>query len=204
MNLTGGVIPSALRDKSMTIITGRTSSVFPENIFFRSTMKTKLFFVALVFSFLSVGIANGQDEFIPLSSSQFLKGLDNQDYLRKVLTDNGFTLTDKWKVKSLKGGIYEYWEYNSIVFVDMVLMRGQKADITVRIYKDIKDLPVRLLETFPFKQNGLKDASLSGINLTRFNKEKAYSLRFTQEGKNFGVYVWYEDPYYFFVYSIGE
>ncbi len=149
--------------------------------------------------------AFGQDEFIALSSAQFLKGLDNQDYLRKVLSDNGFTLRDKWKVKNLKGGIYEYWEYDSIVYVDMILMRGQKADITVRIYNEVKDFPERLLQTFPFSQTTIAgDTNFDRINLTRFRKDKAYSLRYSQEGKNIGVFVWYDAPFYYFEYTTGE
>jgi hypothetical protein len=204
MNLTAGAIPSVLTDKSTDVCIEKSSLTFSDKLSFRSPMKTKLYFLALVLLILSFGTAKGQDDFIALSSSQFIKGLENQDYLRKVLTDNGFKLVDKWKVKNFKGGLYEYWSYDSLVFVDMVLMRGQKADITVRIVAELPELPVRLLETFPFSKNEMRSTNLSSVNLARFNKDKAYSLRYAQEGKNIGVYVWYDDPYYFFVYSVGE
>jgi hypothetical protein len=168
-------------------------------------MKAKTYLSILFLFFFIHPFVSGQDEFIALSSAQFLKGLDNQDYLRGVLTDNGFTLRDKWKVKNFKGGIYEYWEYDSLVYVDMIQMRGQKTDITVRIFREIRDLPVRLLQTFPFNETSrMGEANLDNINLTRFKKDKAYSLRYTREGRNFGVFVWYDDPFYYFEYTIGE
>jgi hypothetical protein len=168
-------------------------------------MKAKFYLSILVLFLFIHPAVNGQDEFIALSSAQFLKGLDNQDYLRKVLSDNGFTLRDKWKVKNLKGGIYEYWEYDSVVYVDMILMRGRKADITVRILSSLKDFPVRLLETFPFNENSrMGDLRPDNVNLTKFRKDKAYSLRYARDGRNFGVFVWYDDPFYYFEYTFGE
>lgn len=168
-------------------------------------MKTKLILSLVIFAFFFNANCLGQVDIIPLSSSQFLKGLENQDYLRKVLSDNGFTMRAKWKVKNLKGGIYEYWDYDSLVYVDMILMRGQKADITVRIVNVVQDLPIRLLETFPFSETSSADVGdMQNINLTRFKKDKAYSLRYSREGKNFGVFVWYDDPFYYFEYNTGD
>jgi hypothetical protein len=167
-------------------------------------MKTKFKIIVFVVSVLYCGITFGQDEFVALSSSQFLKGLDNQDFLRNTLTENGFTLVKKWKVTNFKGGIYEYWQYKSVIFVDMILRRGQQNDIIVRIYKDYPSFSQRLLESFPRKNNEIKDDYLSNIKVTHLNKDKAYSLKYSENGKNLGVYVWYDDPFFYFEYTIGQ
>jgi hypothetical protein len=164
-------------------------------------MKAKIRIIIVLLTVISFGTASGQDEFIALSSSQFLKGLENQDGLRQMLTDNGFTLTKKWKVQNFKGGIYEYWEYKGLVFVDMILKRGQQADIIVRIFDEVKDLPERLLETFPYNRTEMMDDDLSKVNLTRFRKDKAYSLMYSKNERNIGVYVWYDEPFYYFEYT---
>jgi hypothetical protein len=167
-------------------------------------MKTKLNIIIVVVSVFFGGITYGQDDFLTLSSSQFLKGLDNQDYLRTVLTDNGFTLIKKWKVQNINGGIYEYWGYKNFVFVDMIMKRGQKTDIVLRIIKDFPDLPERLLETFPRKRSELQHDYISKIKVTHIDRKKAYSLHFSEEGKNLGVYVWFDDPFYYFEYTVGQ
>ena len=164
-------------------------------------MKTKLRILILLVTVFSSGTLFGQDDFIALSSSQFLKGLENQDGLRQMLTDNGFTLTKRWKVQNLRGGVYEYWEYQGQVFVDMILKRGQQADIIVRIFDEVKGLPERLLETFPYNRTEMMDDDLSKVNLTRFRKDKAYSLMYSKDEKNIGVYVWYDEPFYYFEYT---
>ena len=166
-------------------------------------MKNKFKIAALVISLLFCGIAGAQDEFFALSSAQFLKGLDNQDYLRNILTENGFTLARKWKVTNLRGGIYEYWEHQPLVYVDMIMRRGQKCDIVVRVFDTVKDLPDRLLQTFPYKKERLDD-DLSRVNLKQLSKDKQYSLKYEQDGKDVGVFIWYDSPFYYFEYTTAQ
>jgi hypothetical protein len=167
-------------------------------------MERKFKIILIAIAFLSCGMSSGQDEFIALSSAQFLRGLDNPDYLHDILTQNGFELIKKWKVQGLKGGIYEYWQYESLVFVDMIRRRGQQGDIIVRVDKEVKELPDRLIQTFPYKRIEMIDDDLSKVNLRQLGKDKRYSLKYTQEGKNVGVFVWYDEPYYYFEYTTGQ
>jgi hypothetical protein len=163
-------------------------------------MKTKFKVIVFVISVLYCGITYGQNDFITLTSSQFLKGLDDQDILRNALTENGFTLVKKWKVMNLNGGIYEYWQYDSVLFVDMQLKRGHQNDITLRVYKDFEGLPERLIETFPSKNKELRDNYLSKIRVTHIDKNTAYSLKYTKDTENLWVFIWYDDPFYYFEY----
>jgi hypothetical protein len=166
-------------------------------------MKTKIKVIVFVISVLCCGITFGQDDYITLTSAQFLKALDNQDVLRTALAENGFTLVKKWKVKNFTGGIYEYWQYDSVLFVDMTLRRGNQNDITLRIYKDFPDLPERMLETFPSKNREIRDNYLSSIKVGHINKQTAYSMKYAKDDENLFVFIWYEDPFYYFEYVSG-
>ncbi len=163
-------------------------------------MKTKIKVIVFVISVLYSGITYGQNDYITLTSSQFLKGLDDQDLLRTAMTDNGFTLIKKWKNKNFSGGIFEYWQYDSVLFVDMMLQRGHANDITLRIYKDFEGLPERLVETFPSKNKELRDNYLADIRVTHINKKTAYSLKYVKENENLWVFIWFDDPFYYFEY----
>ena len=146
-------------------------------------MKTKIKVIVLVISVLYCGITFGQNDYITLTSAHFLKGLDNQDILRAALTENGFTLVKKWKVQNLTGGIYEYWQYDSVLFVDIMLKKGNQNDITLRVYKDFTGLPERMIETFPSKNKELRDNYLTDIKVAHIDKQTAYSLKYTRRMK---------------------
>jgi hypothetical protein len=166
-------------------------------------MKAKVKVLVFLIAVFYCGITYGQNDYITLTSSQFLKALDDQDVLRKALTDNGFTLVKKWKVKNLSGGIYEYWEYDSVLFVDMTLKRGHQNDITLRVYKDFEGLPERLIESFPSKNRELRDNYLTDIKVSHIDKNTAYSLKYAKDTENLWVFIWYEDPFYYFKYISG-
>ena len=166
-------------------------------------MKTKIKVIVFVISVLYCGITFGQNDYITLTSAQFLKGLDNQDILRAALTENGFTLVKKWKVQNLTGGIYEYWQYDSVLFVDIMLKKGHQNDITLRVYKDFPGLPERMIETFPSKNKELRDNYLTDIRVYHINKNTPYSLKYTKEDENLYVFIWYDDPFYYFEYLSG-
>lgn len=166
-------------------------------------MKTKIKVLVIVISTFFCGITFGQNEYITLTSIQFLKGLDNQDILRDALRENGFVLVKKWKVQNLNGGIYEYWECDSALFVDMELKRGHQNAITLRIYKDFKGLPERMIESFPSKNKELRANYLEHIKVTNIDRKQAYTLLYNKDDENLLVSIWYDDPFYFFKYQSG-
>jgi hypothetical protein len=167
-------------------------------------MKKKFKLIVLVISVLFCGIAYGQDEFVSLTSAQFLKGLDNKDYINSVMMANEFVLIKHYKMVNVRSGIYDYWQYETEIFVDMIYRPGRENYIIVRIYKDLADFAERLIETFPHKTSDKVNDNLSTIKVNHINKEKAYRLFYSQEGKNMGVYVWFDDPFYFFEYTTVE
>jgi hypothetical protein len=58
-------------------------------------MKTLIGLIVFVFSILNCGPGFGQNEYITLTSSDFIKGLNNKDFLRQKLTENGFITVTK-------------------------------------------------------------------------------------------------------------
>jgi hypothetical protein len=164
-------------------------------------MKTKLKLIVFVISILYCGITYGQNEFLTLSSVHFIKGLDSKDYLRESLSENGFTIIKKGKNKSLKKGYYEYWQYKSVVYVDIIYRPGKENYIIVRINKDFPDLAERLIQSFPHKNKEIRDDHLATIRVTNINKETSYSLMYSRDSDYVGVFIWYDDPNYFFEYT---
>jgi hypothetical protein len=164
-------------------------------------MKIKFKFFVFVVSVLFFGTTYGQDDFVALTSSQLLKGLSDKDYLSAVLKDEGFTLVNKWKIHKSKSGEYEYWEYKSRIFLDIIYSPAQENYIIVRISKDFTDLSERLIQTFPHKSNEEYNDHLEHINVNHINKETAYTLKYSNDGKFTGVDIWFEDPFYYFQYT---
>jgi hypothetical protein len=164
-------------------------------------MKTKFKLIVLVISFLFCGITYGQEEFLSVTSSQILKGLSNKDYLKGILMQDGFTMIKNWKIRNIKSGIYEYWQFKSEIFFDLIYNSSSESYIIVRVYKDVKDFPERLIATFPHKSMGERDDYLTDIKVNHINKKTPYTLYYSQDGKNLGVNIWYDDPYYYFQYS---
>ena len=62
-------------------------------------MKIKVALLVFVVSVFCSGTTFGQNDFVALTSSQLLKGLNDNEYLAKVLADDGFTLIKKSKIK---------------------------------------------------------------------------------------------------------
>jgi hypothetical protein len=164
-------------------------------------MKIRFTLIVFVVSVFCFGTTYGQDEFVSITSSQLLKGLNDKDYLSKTLTDNGFTLIKKWKIRKSKSGEYEYWEYKSMIFLDIIYSPAQENYIIVRINKDFSDLSERLIQTFPHKSNEELDDHIDHINVSHINKETAYTLKYSKEGEFTGVDIWFEDPFYYFQYT---
>lgn len=157
-----------------------------------------LVFAVFVFCF---GTAYGQAEFVALTSSQLLKGLKDKVQLDTVLNENGFTLIKESKIYTRKTGIYESWHYKSLIFIDMIYNPSMENYIIVRVQKDYPDLSERLIQTFPHKRNQEYEDHKEDINRTHINKSTAYTLRYTKDGDNVGVDIWFDDPFYYFQYT---
>jgi len=165
-------------------------------------MKIKVIIIVFVVSVYCFGTTFGQTEFVALTSSQLLKGLTDKEYLSKVLTEDGFTLVKEWKMRKSKSGEYDYWEYKSLIFLDVIYSPAQENYIIVRINKDFADLSERLIQTFPHKSTQELDDHIDHINVNHINKETAYTLKYTKDGTYTGVDIWFEDPFYYFQYTI--
>jgi hypothetical protein len=164
-------------------------------------MKRKVTLIVFVVSVFCFGTTYGQDEFVSLTSSQLLKGLSDKDYLSTVLTGDGFTLVKKSKIYTIKTGFYEYWQFKSAVFIDLIYGPENDNNIILRVHKDYPDVSERLIQTFPQKRNQEYVSHIESINLTHLNKESAYSLKYSRDGENVGVDIWFDDPFYYFQYS---
>ena len=89
-------------------------------------MKIKLIIIVFAVSLFCAGTTYGQTEFVALTSSQLLKGLNDKDYLNTVLTNNGFALVKNWKIRKSKSGEYDYWEYKNMIFLDVIYSPAQE------------------------------------------------------------------------------
>jgi hypothetical protein len=163
-------------------------------------MKIKLNLFVLVVSLFCFGTTSGQDEFVSLTSSQLLKGLNNKDYLSKVLTEDGFTLIDKSKSSKSKYGTFEYWQYKSLIFIDILTNPGKENYIIVRVHRDFKDLSDRLIQTFPQKKDKEYGDRIERIKVSNLTKETACTLTYSSQDENVGVDIWYDEPFYYFQY----
>ncbi len=156
--------------------------------------------VFAVLAFCS-GTAHGQDDYVALTSSQILKGLNDRAFLNSVLSGDGFTLVKSSKIYTLKTGYYEYWQYKSEIFVDIIYNQTKENTIIVRVNKDFKELSERLIQTFPHKRNQEYEDHIEDINFTHIDKNTAYTLRYNKEGEYVGVDIWFDDPFYYFQYT---
>jgi hypothetical protein len=164
-------------------------------------MKIKFIIIVFVVSVFCFGTTYGQDEFVAITSAQLLKGLKDKDQLRTILTENGFTLVKESRIYTRKNGIYEYWQYKSMIFIDVIYNPSMENYIIVRIHKDFTDISQRLIQTFPHKRNQEYESHIEDINFTHINKSTAYTLRYTKDGDNVGVDIWFDDPFYYFQYT---
>lgn len=76
-------------------------------------MKTIFKIIIFIASSLFFGFAYGQELKEPtLKITDFIKGLDDNDYLRATLIENGFTFGNKSKVTGSEDDWIEYWKLN--------------------------------------------------------------------------------------------
>lgn len=136
-----------------------------------------------------------------LTSSDFIKGLDNKDYLRGKLTDNGFTFVQKSANGNLHDAFFEYWQYKSLLYVDIIYSPGRENIIKVGINESFNGFPDRLLQTFPRKKMEARDEHVSSIKITPTNKKISYSLIYPRDSDNVRVFIWFDPPFYFFQYN---
>jgi hypothetical protein len=164
-------------------------------------MKTILNLIVFVVSILYCGITYGQNENLTLTSPDIIKGLDNKDYLREKLTENGFIMVGKEGIDITKTGSYEYWKFSSMVYVDFIYNAGQKNTIKVGINEAFKDLPERLIQSFPHKKIEKRDERKSNIYVTPINKKTSYYLVCSRDTDNVAVMIWFDNSFYFFEYK---
>jgi len=180
-------------------------SYFVYNIFKSTYMKIKFTLIVFVVSVFCFGTTYGQNEFVALTSSQLLKGLNNKDYLTTILTEDGFTLINKSKPpksesSKSKSGTFEYWQYGSTIFIDIISNPGKENYIIVRVYKEFTDLSERLIQTFPQRKDKEFNDQIDHIKVSNLTKETACTLSYSSQNENVGVDVWYDDPFYYFQY----
>jgi hypothetical protein len=150
---------------------------------------------------LYTGITYCQNDFVTLTSSDFIKGLDNKDFLRGKLKENGYTIVGKSGIGKSASGLYESWHVKELLYVDMISDPGAGNTITVAIQENVTGFPERLIRTFPRKENEQRNAALPSVNVKPVNKDISYSLEFPRDSDNIKVLVWYDAPYYFFQYK---
>lgn len=164
-------------------------------------MKRIFNLIQFVVSILYCGTIYGQNEFVTLTSSDFIKGLDNKDYIRERLIENGFTIVGESGIRIAKTGFYEYWQFKSMLYVDIIYSPGKENTIKVGINEAFTGLPERLIQSFPHNKNKNKEERLANINVTPINKKTSYSLVYSRDNDKVGVVIWFDYPYYFFVYT---
>ena len=166
-------------------------------------MKIKLTLLVFVVSVFCFGTAYGQNEFVALTSSQLLKGLNDKVYLDTILIGDGFTLINKSKPsKSKKSNseTFEYWQYKSAIFIDMISNPGKENYIIVRVHKDFTDLSERLVQTFPQKKYKEYYDRIEHIRVSNLTKATACTLSYSNRDENVGVDIWYDEPFFYFQY----
>lgn len=157
-------------------------------------------FLVTVVLVLYTSITYSQNDFVTLTSSDFIKGLGNKDFLRGKLKENGYTVVGKGGTGKSSGGSYESWHVKELLYVDMISEAGARSTITVAIRENVTGFPERLIQSFPRKQNEQRNVALTP-NIKPVNKDISYSLVFPGESNNIHVLVWFDAPYYFFQYK---
>lgn len=164
-------------------------------------MKTVLNKIVFVASILYCGIAYSQNEIVTLTSSDFIKGLNNIDYFREKLTENGFKIVGKERIDLTKTGSVEYWKLTSMAYVDILYSSAQESVIKVGIDEAFTGLPERLIQSFPRNKSEGRDVHLPNITAKPINKEIFYSLAYPRDTDKVVVVIWFDKPYYFFEYK---
>jgi hypothetical protein len=164
-------------------------------------MKTTFNLIVFVVSILYCGITYSQNKFVTLTSSDFVKGLDNKDFLRKKLIENGLTIVGKSGTASTISEFYEYWALKSLLYVYIIYIPGTENTIKVGINDTLAGLPKRLIQSFPHKKTVKTDDYLSPVNIAPTNKEISYSLGYSRDSDIVRVIVWFDNPYYYFEYK---
>ena len=163
-------------------------------------MRTKFKLIVFVVSILYYGITYGQNDYVTLTSAQVIEGLDNKVHLTEILLENGFIAIKQ--ENSNKPKFYESWQYNSLIYLDIIKRRGRENLIIIAIHESFTGFPERLLQSFPRKKTKKRDTNLANIEITPINKEISHSLIYARDNDKVGVYIWFDYPYYYFQYSI--
>jgi hypothetical protein len=164
-------------------------------------MKTTFNLIVFVVSILYCGITYSQNKFVTLTSSDFVKGLDNKNYLREKLIKNGLTIVGKSGTGSTISGFYESWELKSLLYIDIIYSPGNENTIKVGINDTLAGLPKRLIQSFPYKKSEKRDDYLATVNVAPTNKKISYSLGCSRDSNKVRVVIWFDSPYYFFEYK---
>jgi hypothetical protein len=158
--------------------------------------------VVFVFSILLCGVTYSQDKVVTLTSSDFIKGLNNKDYLRKKLIENGFSIIGKNGTSTTQSEFYECWQYKSLLYVDIIHGADKENTIKVGVHENFSGFPERLIKSFPYKKNENGDKQTVPVSVTPTNKEISYILDYSRDSDNVRVVIWFDHPFYFFEYKI--
>ena len=165
-------------------------------------MKRVFRLILFAVSLLCCEIGHSQNDFMTLTSSDFIKGLDNKDFLRKKLTENGFTVVAKNGKDSIQNDVSEYWQFKSLLYVDIIYTPGKENFIKVAVNESFTGFPDRLIQSFPRKKMEGREEHVSAVKVTPTNKKISYSLVFARDSNNVRVAIWFDQPYYFFQYKV--
>lgn len=157
-----------------------------------------LVIIVLVFY---TSISYGQNDFVSLTSSDFIKGLDNKDFLRGKLKENGYTVAGKGVAGVSTKGLYEAWQVKTLLYVDLINNSVEGNIVKIAIRENVTGFPERLIQTFPRRENEQRNVALTSVNIKPVNKDISYSLVFPRDSDNIQVLVWYDAPYYFFQFK---
>jgi hypothetical protein len=164
-------------------------------------MKRAIRILVFIISVSYCGITYSQNKYITLTSTDFIKGLDNIEYIRGKLIENGLTNIGKSMTGSTIAGLYECWQLKSLLYVDIIYKTATENTIKVGVHETFTGFPERLIRSFPKKNIGKNNEHIESVNVMPTNKTISYSLTFSKDTDNVNVFVWFDRPYYFFEYK---
>jgi len=164
-------------------------------------MKIIIRLFLFVVSISYCGITHSQTNYVTLTSIDFVKGLDNLDYLRGKLIENGFTISRTSGAVGYTPGFYESWQFETMLYVDIIYKTVNENTIKVGVHETFNGFPERLIQSFPHKKTEKRTDHIEAVNIAPTNKAINYSLTLTRDSDSVTVFIWFDKPYYFFEYK---
>ena len=89
-----------------------------------------------------------------------------------------------------------------MIFIDLAFNNESENYIIVRVNKGYSDVADRLIQTFPHKGSRDYNDHADHIKISHINKKTAYTLKYSKNDIYTSADIWFEDPFYFFQYTI--